>query len=89
MPLTPDAGILANKFHGVYFVMFNCAERVLCLADYAALQDLGARHKMTEDFPEVFRAFRPEIERRASAKFDAGDRDVNGNVMLIGTDLNF
>jgi len=89
MPLTPDAGILPNKFNGVYFVMFNGAERVLCLADYAALQDLGARHKMSEDFLEVFRAFRPEIEKRASAKFDAGDRDTNGNVVLIGTDLDF
>jgi Protein of unknown function (DUF1488) len=89
MPLRPDAEIRANKFHGVYFVMFNGAERVLCLADYAALQDLGARHKMTEDFLEVFRAFRPEIEKRASAKFDADNRDANGNVVLIGTDLNF
>jgi hypothetical protein len=69
MPLAPDAGILPSKFNGVYFVMFNGAERVLCLA--------------------AFHAFRPEIEKRASAKFDAGDRDVNGNVVLIGTDLNF
>jgi hypothetical protein len=89
MPLTPDAGILPSKFNGVYFVMFNGAERVLCLADYAALQDLGARHKMTEDFLAVFHAFRHEIEKRASAKFDACDRDVNGNVVLIGADLNF
>jgi len=89
MPLTPDAGILPNKFNGVYFVMFNGTERVLCLADYAALQDLGARHKMTEDFLAVFHAFRPQIEKRASAKFDAGARDVNGNVVLIGTDLDF
>ena len=89
MPLTPDAGILPSKFNGVYFVMFNGAERVLCLADYAALQDLSARHRMTEDFLEVFRAFRPEIEKRASAKFDAGDRDANGNVVLIGTDLDY
>jgi hypothetical protein len=44
---------------------------------------------MTEDFLAVFRAFRPEIEKRASAKFDAGDRDVNGNVLLTGADLNF
>ncbi len=89
MPLTPDAGILPNKFNGVYFVMFNGAERVLCLADYAALQDLGARHKMTEDFLAVFHAFRPQIEKRASAKFDAGARDINGNVVLTGADLNF
>jgi hypothetical protein len=89
MPLTPDAGILPSKFNGVYFVMFNGAERVLCLADYAALQDLGARHNMTEDFLAVFHAFRPEIEKRASAKFDAGERDANGNVVLTGADLNF
>ena len=57
--------------------------------DYAALQDLGARHNMTEDFLAVFHAFRPEIEKRASAKFDAGERDANGNVVLTGADLNF
>jgi len=28
MPLAPDAGILPSKFNGVYFVMFNGAERV-------------------------------------------------------------
>jgi hypothetical protein len=88
MPLTSDAGILPSKFNGVYFVMFNGGERVLCLADYAA-QDLGARHKMTEDFLAVFHAFRPQIEKRASAKFDAGARDINGNVVLTGADLNF
>jgi hypothetical protein len=54
MPLTPDVGHLAERYSGVHFVMFNGPDRVLCLAGYAALQDLGARHEMPEDYVQVF-----------------------------------
>ncbi len=89
MPLVPDVGHLAERYSGVHFVMFNGPDRILCLAGYAALQNLGARHKMPEDYIQVFRTFRSLIEKQASAKFDRRELEADGSVLLTSNDLRF
>jgi hypothetical protein len=89
MPLTKDP---YDRFSNVdlfsiLFPMFDGSTQVICTVTSAALEDLAApdgRH--AEPTENLFKSYRPEVERIASDKYDAGHL-VNGEVDVVNSDI--
>jgi hypothetical protein len=77
MPLTPDPSkqIQIESFVGVNFAMFDGKKRVVCRAEWKALQNRAALDKTDEsDVHGTFQKYRAKIEKIASDHYDGSER---------------
>jgi hypothetical protein len=92
MPLTRLSGAFHPDSDGIYFGMKDGTKTVTCMVTYEALQDWvrGAPLAAPEqdECVAIFMEDRSQIERVASARYDAGDADPDGRVRVRTRDLN-
>jgi len=70
---------------GVYFGMWNGSSPVRCLVTHEALTDKAQGPGQSLD---IFHEYRSELENLASAKYDAGQINSDGLVVVDSADLN-
>jgi hypothetical protein len=89
MPLTGDPHKRSSNvdLFSIRFPMFDGSKQVNCTVSSEALQDLAARvGRQAEPIEELFQAYRPEVEKIASDKYDSG-RLVGGEVRIVNGDV--
>jgi hypothetical protein len=89
MPLTRlNDEAFADQLEAVCFeMMTDKGTTVQCFVSHAALTD-KARASGQGGVLEAFHKYRSEIEDTASAKYDAGDIEIDGRVTVSSHDLN-
>ena len=73
--------------HGVHFVFDNTQHLVRCVVTRRALDFLASRDLSLAELEDAFYAYRGEIERAASAKYD-GSRDFFSVLTISPEDLD-
>jgi hypothetical protein len=68
-------------------MMTDGGTTVQCFVSHAALTD-KARASGQGGFLEAFHKYRSEVEDIASAKYDAGNIEIDGRVTVSSHDLN-
>jgi hypothetical protein len=89
MPLTRlNDQAFADQLEGVSFgIMTDGGTTVQCFVSHAALTD-KARASGQRGFLEAFHKYRSEVEDIASAKYDAGNIEIDGRVTVSSHDLD-
>jgi hypothetical protein len=89
MPLTRlNDEAFAEQLEGVSFdMMTDKGTTVQCFVSHAALTD-KARASRQGGMLEAFNEYRSEIEDVASAKYDAGNIEIDGRITVSSHDLN-
>jgi hypothetical protein len=89
MPLTRlNDEAFDEQLEGISFgMMTDKGTTVQCFVSYAALTD-KARATGQGGMLEAFHEYRSEIEDIASAKYDAGNIEIDGRVTVSSHDLN-
>ena len=88
MPLTRlNDSAFDAQLDGVYFGMWNGSSRVRCLVTHEALTDKAQGSGQAESL-DIFHEYRSELENLASAKYDAGQINSDGLVVVDSADLN-
>jgi Protein of unknown function (DUF1488) len=89
MPLTRlNDEAFAEQLEGVSFEMITDKGTIVqCFVSHAALTD-KARASGQGGMLEAFHAYRSEVEDVASAKYDAGNIEIDGRVTVSSHDLN-
>ncbi len=87
MPLIRDLEHFElTKHEGVYFLMRDSANQVLCKVSHEALRDRSAKDGQNATLADTFIRHRDCIETIAGAKYDKGHR-TNDLILVLSHEL--
>ena len=87
MPLTRLPRAPVAELHGLLFAMGNAGRTINVLVTHEALQNVSSPPLAAGTYKAQFNAHRALLEKIAGDKFDRGQLEPDGSVLIVTTDL--